>query len=481
MSTLRVDTLQTTDGSFSINVSDIGSGGSIDDVLTRFAQQDGNSLVGTVPDFTALRALVPSSEGLVVKLQQRLSTKPNIGGGYFISVLSSGTDDGGIIAAGTGYYWKRIDFKAVTPQMYGAPQTSGQNDGPQLRAALLYAQTNGIPMYIPAGEYYMTTGTLTINTGRTVIYGDGQGKSNINVSSTLTGFTVSPGVNTTTIRDLSLFSVGTTRTARTRGIYANGGNLSTGSIGYLDIHNVEVVGFADAVNLQYCQLGHIKGCQFVSNSNGYYSKLSVNQRISDTKVILSYGNAVFLDGDSSSVSFSAGTLINNCEFVNSGVNAASTILIQYNEHFTINNCMIDVGASTAQNGIHVIGTSRGTISSCWIGAHPQSGVRLENCLSIMVEGNNILAHVLYGVALLGSTTNCIVSGNCLEANGGFDLLSGGTASLNSFTGNICRSTTASYSFNETASGMNNVVTSNLFNQPSNYDITNTVFANNKQF
>lgn len=60
-----------------------------------------------VPSFAALRSLPVIREGQRVKLGS-YNTSTSLGGGEFIGHLGNGVDDGGITAAGTGYYWTRV-------------------------------------------------------------------------------------------------------------------------------------------------------------------------------------------------------------------------------------------------------------------------------------------------------------------------------------------------------------------------------------
>lgn len=473
MSTLRVDTLQTTDGSFSIDVNQIGSGG---------GGTTDNARVYKVRQFDDLANLIPNAEGdtaIVAYRRGATGRHSELGGGKFVALTGSATADSGTIINSTGFYWKRIGFTEVTPQMFNATVDGVANDGPAIRAALAYAQTNGIPLYMPAGNYLMSTGTLTATTYGTVIEGDGIGRTNLYVSSTLTAFTVNPSVNNTVIRNMTIQSVGLTRTVGTRAVYANGGNLSTGSIGFLELQGLQIVGFYDAFNLQYCQLGKIRDCTCELNQNGYYSKLSINMRVYNNKFNNNYGRGIFLDGDSASVSFSAGTLCSNNEIVNNGVSASPQITVQYNEHFTLSNNMIDVPASTATHNVHVIGTARGTISSNWIGSSIQQGVRLENAQAVMVQGNNIVSCAAEGLVNLGSSTGNIINGNVFENNTSTDILLGGTGTGSVISNNVCASPTPTNSIAESSSSLSNLIVGNIYKKGFVSGASTTI-ANNKQ-
>jgi len=84
----------------------------------------GFSYVGQVDTFDALRTLTPLFDGAVVILKSYYSGGKT-GGGKFIGKLGTGVDDGGFTAAGTGFYWERIDFKEVNLLDFGVYLQAG--------------------------------------------------------------------------------------------------------------------------------------------------------------------------------------------------------------------------------------------------------------------------------------------------------------------------------------------------------------------
>lgn len=134
MSTLRVKTLANLDNSFSINVEDIYS-----------------ESAATVGSWIELRNKVPDAAGQRVTLTGWNSGSQN-GGGIFVAVLVSGTDDGGTIASNGGsYYWRRVGVTEVTPQMFGATSSGTTSDLAAFQAMAL----SGYPVFIPAGSYFI--------------------------------------------------------------------------------------------------------------------------------------------------------------------------------------------------------------------------------------------------------------------------------------------------------------------------------------
>lgn len=76
-----------------------------------------------VESFAALQGRRPAFEGERVQLKGYYSSDTS-GSGTFIGHLGTGIDDGGIIAAGSGFYWERvIHDNTVTAEMFGCKTT----------------------------------------------------------------------------------------------------------------------------------------------------------------------------------------------------------------------------------------------------------------------------------------------------------------------------------------------------------------------
>ncbi|QDH49038.1 tailspike protein [Pantoea phage Phynn] len=90
-----------------------------------FAQPNGNGMIGKVVQFSDLRTLQPRFDGETVMLQSYIAGKKK-GGGLFVGYSGTQTDDGGFIAAGSGFYWHRadLDLNKLTILDFG-----GQADG----------------------------------------------------------------------------------------------------------------------------------------------------------------------------------------------------------------------------------------------------------------------------------------------------------------------------------------------------------------
>ncbi|HHC1017247.1 TPA: hypothetical protein ACN69O_003811, partial [Klebsiella pneumoniae] len=169
--------------------------GSASDVLISLASNDGFGLIGQVSSFSALRNVIPNTEGQSILLRAHpvgwaaMSHGP-VGGGEFISRRGSAEDDGGYICVPTGqseYYWQRIP---KNPGKVCATEF-GLYDGAPLdgiiKNAINYCITNSagylsVPPLGPAG-YTISGGLEFINsTNGLIIEGPGMGtKGNIPV------------------------------------------------------------------------------------------------------------------------------------------------------------------------------------------------------------------------------------------------------------------------------------------------------------
>lgn len=149
MSKLRVDQISPTDDSITLNVADLGT-------LSQISNPDGYKLIGEVSSFAQLRTVVPVTAGLKVKLRGWHSGSVE-GGGEFVSVAGTVTDDGGIICVPTGavnLYWKRVDTNPVSVQMYGGKGDGTYINDTAITSAISYLQSNGGgTLHFPKGRY----------------------------------------------------------------------------------------------------------------------------------------------------------------------------------------------------------------------------------------------------------------------------------------------------------------------------------------
>lgn len=441
MSTLRTNTIANLDGGTTIDVEKI------------LTTESGINSFEVVTTYSNLQLKTPSASGEIIYLASYRTGNPGAGGGHFISVSGSGTEDYGTVCvpnSSTTFYWKRINFTDITPQMFGALADGSSSDVTTFNRAINACISQGRRLFIPAGTYYLAGG-ISISSP-IEIFGEEQQKTILMFADSVTGFTVAASTNYVRFRGLTIRNVSTGKTSGYHGIYANGGSISTGSIGFLDIIDCNILGFDCAFYGVACQLGVFYGSSFWACNKGIYTKLCVNMRYDLCKIQLNSTYGIHIDGDSSSVSLSAGTLINSCEIVNNGASSGGSVYVSYNEHFTLNNCMIDVPESGSTSHVIISNTSRGTISSCWVGSSNAAGINLATCTCINIVGCNIISSATYGLSMTGSTTGCTVNGCSFENNTSGDATVTGTGCLyNVFSGNSFFSTTASNSLAESGS------------------------------
>lgn len=105
-----------------------------------------------------------------------------VGGGMFIAHIGTATDDGGVIAAGDGFYWVREYTGPVDVSWFGINGTSLDLAIP---AALAYGAKNKTGVTIPAGSYtYAGTTPISIDIANTSLISLG-GTASIDCSNVL--------------------------------------------------------------------------------------------------------------------------------------------------------------------------------------------------------------------------------------------------------------------------------------------------------
>lgn len=173
MSTIRVNTLATVDDSFSIAVDDLATN---------------SGTLTSIANYSTLKTTIPTIANKVIFLEEYI-TGTRIGGGSFISVSGSATDNGGTICVPTGsssFYWQRIiGPQNVTPEMFGVvPGSSAYAAANTTKVNAMLAA--GIPVLFSDQTYYFN-GKLTSAINSTVFLGMGMGATNLRWVSTTSG------------------------------------------------------------------------------------------------------------------------------------------------------------------------------------------------------------------------------------------------------------------------------------------------------
>ncbi|QZA70863.1 tail spike protein [Erwinia phage AH06] len=120
---------------------------------------DGLCLIGQILSFDDLRKLKPRSEGARISLRG-WNTNTCYGGGEFIGHLTKGTDDGGTIAAGSGYYWERVcnDPAELNVTHWGAVPDGKTDAAPAMLNMYnwSFAKFQGVGIRFPAGTFFVS-------------------------------------------------------------------------------------------------------------------------------------------------------------------------------------------------------------------------------------------------------------------------------------------------------------------------------------
>lgn len=329
---------------------------------------DGYKYIGEVSSFAALRLLPPSSSGVRIKLRG-YSNGSVLGGGEFIGYLGTAVDDGGVVAAGSGFYWVRINPDgSYTPEMFGAMGDGTTDDTTALNRATNSANINRL--VFEKKKTYIVTGAVT---GTRCTYLDGSGSVlKMTAAPTASYNLLSLGVQKGSLTGLSIPVAQYARTITIPGISAiaiTGDLISLGS---------------DSYRLQF--------------DNNYY-----------------YGQRAVITGISGDV-----------VTINSGIYEAFTInsvtVHRGDEPITLQNLTVDVTGigntsytlqAVSVTGVNMLVSNCKLIGSsyCAVGLGMQGCVgRVTNCLiGGFLHANGTSARVGYGIYLDGC--DLVVSGN----------------------------------------------------------------------
>lgn len=149
MSTLRTDTLQTTDSSFQIAVEDLASQSDLT------AVRDSSDIV--VANITALRALLKTG-GPHAKTEGYSTAGDGGGWDYRLDLAdTTSTDNGGsIIVATDGGRWKAIDTSEINVKKFGAKGDGVADDTLAIQAAFNSLTTGNGVLRFPVGVFNYT-------------------------------------------------------------------------------------------------------------------------------------------------------------------------------------------------------------------------------------------------------------------------------------------------------------------------------------
>lgn len=120
---------------------------------------DALCLIGQIQSFDELRKTKPRSEGARVSLRG-WNANTCYGGGDFIGHLTKGTDDGGTVAAGSGFYWERVcnDSAELNVTHWGAVPDGKTDAVPAMLNMYNWsvAKFQGVGIRFPAGTFFVS-------------------------------------------------------------------------------------------------------------------------------------------------------------------------------------------------------------------------------------------------------------------------------------------------------------------------------------
>lgn len=231
------------------------------DVNTRLQNLE-NSNVKIIDTYSDLASNFGQA-GDIIKI--RSHTSGNIGGGDFIALLGSVTNDGGtqINSSVPGLYWKRINYEAVTTEMFGALHNNSTDDYENLVKAINYTDANKKKLVWVAGEY-MTSGELEIS-HKSVWEGEGVFKTIIKPTPGFSGNFVLKGVGKVNDLWLGYFGFSDMAFVNTNIVYTYQGINLKGAVWEWYMKNIRIEGFGKAgLFLDRCYRGIIENLSVYS-------------------------------------------------------------------------------------------------------------------------------------------------------------------------------------------------------------------------
>lgn len=252
------------------------------------AAVDGYKLLGEVTNFDALRTLVPTSEGVRVKLRGYYAGSTD-GGGDFIGHIGTATDDGGSIAAGSGFYWKRdIDYNADI-LMFGAKRDGVFDSAVPIQNAINYAMklVFGGTVYYPEGRYYTSEPgqadrSADPTKARISIKGDGLHSTLITAPNGFIRFTGSavmtvpePNASYQSIEDLTVYG---------DGAQSNSVGIGVTLCSFLSLSNLSIEGYGWGIYGLDCDQSNFYNIRLRWNFNGFlFNKDLANIKVNSTQ------------------------------------------------------------------------------------------------------------------------------------------------------------------------------------------------------
>lgn len=309
------------------------------------------------------------------------------------------------IPAGTGAVATTVQTKlreSVSVKDFGAIGDGVTNDRNALQAALTYATTNNVPLYLPKGTYYVPNNSASLSfTGNLTMYGDGMYDSviyyNDSIQATVRNFFVATVCGNLTLSDLCF-----------QADWGVGGNYAENSqLTFFPGTGVEIA------SVSRCRF---TGSRYMALIISYFAQATVTHCVFDTMV-----------ADACRITGSKSVLIANNQFKNIGDNAIAVHSLDTQAFPGKGDVVIADNICVDTAGISCLGAKKTTITgntvtrpyTLGIQAGQTSLVATEGSTSVMslVIANNTITDVFKG------TTFVVGGGN----DGGYIKVEGITA------------------------------------------------------
>lgn len=124
-------------------------------------------MINTIDNYSSLQSTQVIADEIVWLKGYR--SEQDGGEGYFIGVIDTINDDGGVIVSGPspGTFWKRINFEHCRPEFWGAIRDGITDDSQAIQSAINYSAIYGKSCLLSFGNYAVYN-TLNIGVGSEV-------------------------------------------------------------------------------------------------------------------------------------------------------------------------------------------------------------------------------------------------------------------------------------------------------------------------
>ncbi|HHK9604751.1 TPA: hypothetical protein ACQZJI_005274 [Klebsiella pneumoniae] len=154
-----------------------------DTIRQNLSKSDGFKLIGQAPSYAALKAITPDFAGQRILLASYYANGTT-GGGEFMAVSGTATDDGGTVCVPTGsttWYWQRVSLSDFNVSWFGAIGDSNTANSATnttaIQNAMNAASSYGIAtVRFPASTGFYACGTIYVPAGVTMM-GSNRAKS----------------------------------------------------------------------------------------------------------------------------------------------------------------------------------------------------------------------------------------------------------------------------------------------------------------